>query len=690
MRKELFLNGQSVDLPNDFRIGLNFGCSDVSNLNNINSDYSSTIKLPNTTKNNRIIELSCYPVSGSVLPYNYVAASYYINGVPIFENGRAVISEQFDGISINLFWSVFSRLKDLESLKLTDLNIAEGFLNNYKSTAYNGTYLEQLIADFGNTFSRGVARRNVIAGNRFFPTFKVKSIFDLILGGVGSYVMPTPVANHLNSLRMCTATMKGNSSITAITKIQTRHDILGGSNLIPIGSTSFVLHYLDAAGIISDGYNLLKQYDFEGGIGTNIPANARFMAAPAKGRYRVHGSLAINPNAFVNTTEYIHVIMKVVGLNEGVVLDDETIEPDETLFLEVDFGERNSYPSGYPILIEFDETIDLPGSNQTLRIEFHSTTNIPAGRAARPVLGDYSGAGCGVYLTRVNISYVDSNNNIGFLMDYPAKENLPDMSQKDFIKSIMQLYGLMLVIKDDKPYFFRFEDVIENKSIAKDWTSKLVNNKNQLIPSKMQFDIGVAKNNYLKYAKDELVNELTGNGNILSNYSIVDSIDLVQQSKFTASEETSISDGYTQTRAILMQQFENKDGKITYAGKAKLRLGYVYDCKKLTFNYKNIYNEDSFDKTIELRKAFRFIGDYHGAGLDYSFDLIPTFFAGYESVIQSGKKLVLKFRLNSIDLHEFDYTIPIWLSQFNRFYFVKKITNWDIGVDCEVELIQLP
>lgn len=688
MRKELFINDQLVDLPENFKIGLNFGCSDVSNLNNINSDYSTTIKLPNTTNNNRIIELSCYPVSGSLLPYNFVSARYYVNGVPIFEKGKAVIMEQSDGISINLFWSTFEQLKTLEGLKLTDLSITESFVNGYRSTLYNGTYLQQLIADFGSTFTRGYGynRRNRISGNRFFPTYKVKPIFDLIFGGSSNYTIPAAVATHLATVRMATATMKGNATTTAAAKIETRHGAAGISNLVPLGNSRFVLHFLDTAYKISDTLGLVRTYDYEGD--TNIPANAAFMAAPAKGQYRVHGSLSVFPDAFESTSEYVHIIMRIVGLKEGSEQPDELTTLEETIFIEIDFGERTSYPSGYPVLIEFDESFTLSGYCQTLRVEFDTTTNIPVDRTKRPVLGDFTGV-WGAYLTRVNIAYYDAANNVGFLMSYPAKENLPDMNQKDFVKSIMQLYGLMMVIKNDKPYLFRFNEVIANKSIAKDWTEKLVNNKNQLIPSKMEFDLGVGKSNYLKYAKDEAVKGGIGRGTIASNYSIVDSVDIVQQGKFAASEENSISDGYKEIRSILMQQFENKDNKITFAGKAKPRLGFVYSGDELTFDYSNTYNEDGFDQSITADKSFRFTGSYPSEGVNYSFDL-RTFYSGYTSVILNGKKLTLKFRLNSIDLHEFDYTIPIWLSQVNRFYFVKKITNWDIGVDCEVELIQLP
>lgn len=688
-QKELYINNQLVDLPANFSIGLNFGCSDVNDLNNILTDYSSTINLPLTTNNNRIIELSLYPVSGSVLPYNFIDARYYVSGIPIFENGKAVIMDiTGNSISINLFWSVFNKLNTLENLLLSDLSISESFVNNYRTTPYDGTYLQQLIADFGNTFSLPIAfgSPNIINRSRLFPVFKVKPIFDLILGGSTAYTMPSSIISHLQKVRICTGTRKGNSTITAATKIETSHNISGLSRLVPLGYFSYRLNYFNDCNIGSDVYSLVREMDYEGGA--NIPANSKFMAAPAKGLYRVHGSIAVNPAAFKNSSDYIHPILHVYSLPEGFVEESETVEPTEEILLSIDFGELTRPMVGFPVSATFDEQIELSGYNQTLRLVFETATNIPVAQTDRPVLASYSGS-WGIKETEININYIDTDNNIGFLLPYPAKENLPEMSQKDFVKSIMQLYSLMMVIKDNKPYFFRFDEVINNISIAKDWTDKLVNNNNPLIPAKLTFDLGVAKKNYLKYAPDEAVNEMYGRGVIASDYSIVQEKTVVQQSKFAASKDVVISSLGVQLTGLLMQQFVNKDGVIKYEGKAKPRIGYEYTGNKIELSDFNIYNEDNFSQHFTAAKSFRFKGHYPGAGLDYSFDL-SSFFVGYRNSIETGKKLVLKFRLNSIDLHEIDYTIPVWLSQFNRYFFVKKISGWDAGVNCEVELIQLP
>ena len=692
-KKELYINNQIVDLPNGFSIGLNLSCSEVNDLNNLLTDYSSTIKLPLTTNNNRIFGLPSSPASENTIVYGFIDARYYISGIPIFENGKCVVAEVTDkDISINLFWSSFTLLDSIENAKLTDLSITESFTNNYRSTPYDGTYIEQLLCDFGETFQDYpfflVDEKKIIDVSRFYPVYKVKPIFDLIMGGSSAYVMPSAILTHMASLRFATGTRKGNATITAATKIETGHNIYGVSNLVPLGRSSYDLHFFDDARVISDTYNLLRLFDFEGDA--TITANAKFMAAPAKGTYRLHGSIAVNPDAFPTSNTYVHPIIRVYSVAEGWEQESERDRPHEELVLTIDLGQLTSPMAGFPPSASFDETIELSGYNQTLRIVITTTTNISPAQTNRPLLGDYSGS-FGVKETRIKIEYTDTNNNIGLLMAYPAKENLPDMTQKDFVKSILQLYSLMLAIKDGKPYFFRFNEVVNNIPYAKDWTNKLVVSDRPLSPEKMTFDLGVAKTNYFKYAKDELVNELQGQGIINTNYSIVNEKTIVQQAKFAASPEIVLTSQGVSIKCIYMKQHETKDNRISYAGKAKMRLGYKYtNTNSLEFDHKNVYNEDDFDGTFTTNNSFKFIGGYPGQGVDYNFDLINYFIDGYSDVIQKGKKLILKFALSAIDLHEFDYTIPVWLSQFNRYYFVKRITNWDAGVNCEVELIQLP
>lgn len=57
----------------------------------------------------------------------------------------------------------------------------------------------------------------------------------------------------------------------------------------------------------------------------------------------------------------------------------------------------------------------------------------------------------------------------------PVAENLPDMKQKDFLKAIAQIYGLIYDI-DVETQSVRvrfFDDIIANKAAAKDWSAKL-------------------------------------------------------------------------------------------------------------------------------------------------------------------------------------------------------------------------
>jgi hypothetical protein len=219
----------------------------------------------------------------------------------------------------------------------------------------------------------------------------------------------------------------------------------------------------------------------------------------------------------------------------------------------------------------------------------------------------------------------------------------------------------------------------------------------------MEFDLGVGKKNYFRYNKDEDVAAEHGTGIIETNFSFTDEVEIVKQSKFHAAEDVPVSilkrnsiNNYVQEQFNVLQCLAHKqsDGVWTTDNSPKLKIGYKENIgKTLNIMYNNADGSDNGDYytyKYATSNNLLFSGETEGYGVNYHSDLCEAFYYGYASIIESGKKLPLTFRLSAIDLHGFSYKIPIWLSQFNKYFFVKKISNWDEGKDCEIELIQLP
>jgi hypothetical protein len=82
----------------------------------------------------------------------------------------------------------------------------------------------------------------------------------------------------------------------------------------------------------------------------------------------------------------------------------------------------------------------------------------------------------------------------GFL---PVAENMPNMKQKDFIKAIAQIYGLIydIDLETSKVRVRFFDDIITNKAAAKDWSTKL----DLSIQDKKTFTLDFAQVNKFAY-----------------------------------------------------------------------------------------------------------------------------------------------------------------------------------------------
>lgn len=128
----------------------------------------------------------------------------------------------------------------------------------------------------------------------------------------------------------------------------------------------------------------------------------------------------------------------------------------------------------------------------------------------------------------------------------PVAENLPDIKQKDFLKAIAQLYGLIydIDIEAQKVRIRFLDDLIGNKASAKDWSTKLDLSKQPEITytldfaqvNNFSFDNGTEEGQETG-ANDGNVPYSLGRGAILSDNTTLKLEDDTVTLPFAASEE---------------------------------------------------------------------------------------------------------------------------------------------------------
>lgn len=115
-------------MPND-DIKIKVASNIFSDITKVATAHSYSIALPRTITNDDIFALA-YVVgadTGGKTTHKYLKASLYIDGVPLFVDGQAVVNKVDDkGYNLNLFWGLLDVFNDIknEGLKLCDLPLS--------------------------------------------------------------------------------------------------------------------------------------------------------------------------------------------------------------------------------------------------------------------------------------------------------------------------------------------------------------------------------------------------------------------------------------------------------------------------------------------------------------------------------------------------------------------------------------
>ena len=128
IRQQLYIKGKAVDMPTE-EIKIKVASNIFSDADKVMTAHSYNVSLPRTMTNDSILALA-YVVgsdTGGVSTHRYLSASLYVDGVPLFEGGSAVLTSVDDkGYNLNLYWGVIGVFDEIkrEGLKVNELPLS--------------------------------------------------------------------------------------------------------------------------------------------------------------------------------------------------------------------------------------------------------------------------------------------------------------------------------------------------------------------------------------------------------------------------------------------------------------------------------------------------------------------------------------------------------------------------------------
>lgn len=444
MKDKLFIDNVEVDLPEGGSgVVLNRAVSKPADMSTILSGYSYTIQLPKTAHNIQTFGFSTEVNVESDYPHVEHTAKVIRDGITLFDDGVAVVKSASKTIEVLIKFGGNKRLTSLNDYKLKDIFPDSGLIPwDYSVTE----------TDFVKWVPKldGMQRQHP---EHLRPAVKVSTLFDMIVGQ--SFVMNNAYRSVIEKMWLMLPTTNGSEDVAKNLAFRlkgtTTSDLISGRERYDILPD---LSYQNAP------YHQ-KLHDL---IYRTLPVT--FIKIPLGGRYRIKGTVKTNNVA--------------TGWKFGI------------------FSPSVEFKEGEPPMFDIFESVSK---------DIDEYRNIGTGDIC---FGIYDPFKTGNFDIDLTISFDPENekdySQTAFLLDYPIRENLPDISAMDFIKSVMGVFGLMVEQQGSVLSFYNVDDVILNKSGAINISKMLIDKKDD----KLEYSYGLTKKNMLKYAEDDLVDKSFG------------------------------------------------------------------------------------------------------------------------------------------------------------------------------------
>lgn len=210
MYEFILLNGNKLDLPNDFNPLFNFILFDTQDLQNLGGVYSYTITLPATENNRRIFKFNDLLNVAEDISQNAIKGVLYFNGLPLSNDCTLRVSGfNYKGFQANFLLNISSLGYSLADKTLQELTNLGGFMYDMNTQNYTNfsanvvTFLGARSAEkLGETFGTpyGLGYNNEVWW-RNFPSVKMTWVFEQILSEAG-YTLDSNIPTQFSNLNI--------------------------------------------------------------------------------------------------------------------------------------------------------------------------------------------------------------------------------------------------------------------------------------------------------------------------------------------------------------------------------------------------------------------------------------------------------------------------------------------------------
>lgn len=458
---EVFINDIALDLDPLQKVAITKQINDIGDLETRQSDFTNRFKALRTHKNDKALESLVKVFSGSLLAYRNNNGLIRSDGLDVARQALATVVEVTEeAYSLAFYGGVLTFFDAIAGKDLSDLDLsAHDHLwsrGNAAGSQGNTTGYIYAICNYGGLGDPNFGVRDIDVRGMVFSIF-VQTVVDKIFSEAG-FTKSGAIFSDVQYTKMLLPFSNGAFSIQEDEDFSASKTVGQGPFTVVAGETKITF----PIEVFDEGAN----YD-----GVDDYTTPRDMTA----KITVKMNITITGLA----ADTVQLLIKV-----GSHIPTRTLITANVTTVDFDIAVDDNLPNAAVCNV----TINKLGTADTVMLTVHSGSFEMKAIPTLP-LNTLGGSVGKVYVS----------------------ENMPEMSQCDFLAGIMKMFALLPTVKPEAPLeveFKPFQQVFDNAAIAIDWSRKLDLTreiKQEFTPK------SYGKNSHLAY-KDDLTDNLPNAG----------------------------------------------------------------------------------------------------------------------------------------------------------------------------------
>lgn len=631
---EIFIDNKRIDLFTKDAIALTKQINDIAEIQKRQSDFTNRFTVPITPNNRMIAEFLNTTGNQSVRGYKYASARILSNGIPITQTAIAMITETINrsGYTFVIYagnYDLFSKIegKYINDLDFTDVN------HTFDSDTWIGSWTntDGFIYPIAETMDGRLKTVQPLA-NDVDIRFQVPHIFVKTLW----------------------------NKIFTEANLEYYGDFFSTDVKFPIelvvADNCLVDEQLNRIRYVSKG-DALNPMVYPFTVKLNEDPNSLYNGIPRNYKMKESGIYKLK-------IHYEFDVLGALGVSLAVAING-TLQVPMPSVTTAGCGQEN-------VIIDFEREFNLK-KDDVIAYAFAIT---PRG-------------GCGSFHGyevehEMETTFEGIGSWYGYDIDFAV--NLPKILQIDFLKAIMQQYGLLYQVDLSGKYEFRtIESVLNGDAGTIDLTSKfseetsetyMIGNIGQ--KNKFTYQYNPADRNGSGYADHETFIDID---NINIENSLIDSIIESAGDHYFWNNFRKIASYNT---------FENTESDELLPAVWR-RSSNADKLKTVLLNYTNGMEIDFYDSDVHIYGSSYTIWNIPHARFEKLWwsEIVDNYYQKYIALISKPVVKKVKILFNPVDIYFLDMFKIVYIEKYQSFFYLNKVNNFMSGKITECEIVKI-